>query len=589
MRREAFERMLLAAFFCATLPQLAQAANIAVDGTVCTLADALTSANTDTATGGCAAGSGADTITLQQDVLLTVALPDITSTVIIEGAGHKIDGQQNEAVGSVLRIGSTGVLTLNNTTVTGGRILYDESGNLGGRGGGIRNYGGTVTLNSSTVSGNSATYGRGGGIYNDSGTAILNSSTISNNWASLGYGGGMYNASGGTVTLNNSIVIDNGGEFGGGINNANGGTVTLTQSTVTSNSTESRGGGIENYSTLTMTDCMVSDNIGGTGGGIDNNGGTVTLTHCTVSGNHAVYGGNGGGVYSNSGTVILTNSTVSGNEATYGSGGGIGNYDDGTVTLHNSIVSNNQAYGSGGIDNIGTLALTNSTVSGNNGVQASGGITNGGTVTLTNSTISGNATQYNGGGIWNYDDGTVTLRNSIVSGNSAADTGNELYCGSGTITADSYNLFGHSGETSAQAFFGFTPGAKDITATSDGTNPTALVAILNPTLANNGGPTQTHALVAGSPAIDLDITCSTGLSTDQRGFSRPIGIGCDAGSFELNPDDTDNDGVLDATDNCPTTSNADQKDKDGDGLGDACDAVDNRLNMTPIYKLLLKK
>jgi hypothetical protein len=111
---------LLAAFFCATLPQLAQAATITVDGSVCTLADALTSANSDDATGGCTIGSGEDTITLQQDVLLTIALPEITSTITIEGGGHKIDGQNNSAVGSVLHVVSGGVLTLNEATVTGG-------------------------------------------------------------------------------------------------------------------------------------------------------------------------------------------------------------------------------------------------------------------------------------------------------------------------------------------------------------------------------------------------------------------------------------------------------------------------------------
>lgn len=77
-----------------------------MDGTACTLADAITAANTDTAKGGCPAGSGADTITLQADAVLAAALPAITSAVTIEGGGHKIDGQKNEAVGSVLRAAS---------------------------------------------------------------------------------------------------------------------------------------------------------------------------------------------------------------------------------------------------------------------------------------------------------------------------------------------------------------------------------------------------------------------------------------------------------------------------------------------------
>ncbi|HEX2244259.1 MAG TPA: choice-of-anchor Q domain-containing protein [Gammaproteobacteria bacterium] len=108
--------------------------------------------------------------------------------------------------------------------------------------------------------------------------------------------------------------------------------------------------------------------------------------------------------------------------------------------------------------------------------------------------------------------------------------------------ADRYNLFGHSGETNAQAFARFSPGPTDITATSNGNRPTALANILNPTLANNGGPTRTHALPAGNPAIDavMDGTCPPP-STDQRGIKRPqdgngdSGVACNIGSFERRP------------------------------------------------------
>lgn len=75
--------MFLAALLLAA--STAQAATITVDGTVCTLADAITAANTDVAVGGCVAGSGVDTIILQQDVLLAAKLPEITSAIIIEG------------------------------------------------------------------------------------------------------------------------------------------------------------------------------------------------------------------------------------------------------------------------------------------------------------------------------------------------------------------------------------------------------------------------------------------------------------------------------------------------------------------------
>ena len=110
-------------------------------------------------------------------------------------------------------------------------------------------------------------------------------------------------------------------------------------------------------------------------------------------------------------------------------------------------------------------------------------------------------------------------------------------------TADNFNLFGHSGETDAQAFKFFTPGASDIKATSDGTN-VALASILNTTLANNGTQPHpfTHALVSGSPAIDVapDTACqTTPFNVDQRGGARNIDGNstassneCDIGAFE---------------------------------------------------------
>ncbi|MCW5201474.1 hypothetical protein VU12_00855, partial [Desulfobulbus sp. US4] len=395
---------------------------------VCTLADAITAANTDTATGGCPAGlSGRDTIILETDNTLEAALPEITSLITLEGQEHIIDGNNDPAVGSVLRIGVDGNLTMYRTTVTGANQTSASS-----NGGGILNYG-TVTLIYSTVSGNSTEQ----------------------------YGGGIYNL--GTLTLSHSTISDNWANFGGGIYNNSNGTVTLTDSTVSSNNTGHQPG---------------------IGGGIFNNGGKITLTNSTVSGNLADI--RGGGIY-NSAYMMLINSTVTGNRTSgsYGEGGGI--YNNSTLTLTNATVSENLA----------------------------GGI---------------------GGGIYNNSWNKTTFFSSIISGNQASGGGNEIYnYQSSNIIADSYNFFGHSDETDAQAFFSFTPGSTDRTATSDGTNPTALSAILSP-LADNGGPTQTHALVLGSPAIDLDIgeTCSSGLTEDQRGYPRPFGEGCDAGSFEVN-------------------------------------------------------
>lgn len=213
------------------------------------------------------------------------------------------------------------------------------------------------------------------------------------------------------------------------------------------------------------------------------------------------------------------------------------------------------------------------------------------------------------------------MSNSIVSGNSGQEISS---WDSGVIIADSWNVFGCSDKSNEVAFYGFTPGSKDITATSNGTKPTALASILSP-LAANGGVSMTHALVAGSPAIDLDAACSTNLTTDQQGHPRPVGSGCDAGAVEYNSssadsdsdgladasdncplmsnsdqkdtdsdgtgdlcdDDLDGDGMVNSQDNCPIVANADQKDTDQDGIGDTCDPHDDQVNIPSIYKLLL--
>ncbi|MGK7889319.1 MAG: Hint domain-containing protein [Leptolyngbyaceae cyanobacterium] len=123
----------------------------------------------------------------------------------------------------------------------------------------------------------------------------------------------------------------------------------------------------------------------------------------------------------------------------------------------------------------------------------------------------------------------MNLINSLISGNTAT-TGAEIY-NYGTVNANGNNLLGHSGLTESEAFGGFNPinfGTSDIVATSDKTSsathtPTALTDILNTTLADNGGPTQTHALVADSPAIDAgDNTKLGGITTDQRGENRVV-------------------------------------------------------------------
>ena len=209
----------------------------------------------------------------------------------------------------------------------------------------------------------------------------------------------------------------------------------------------------------------------------------------------------------------LLNSTISGNTGSYG--GGVGNFG-------------------------GTFTVLNSTISGNSAIVRGGGVANyGGTLTVLNSTISGNSAAL-GGGVACQLGGTLTLARTLVSGNTAP-TGPEIfnYVASGTVLADNHNLFGVDGTAGVE---GFSPGATDIVPPAG----VLLPDILDPTLAFNGGPTQTHALVPGSPAIDAGgpvCTDANGdpLLTDQRGKPRVVdgdGDGtaaCDIGAFEFFP------------------------------------------------------
>jgi len=255
------------------------------------------------------------------------------------------------------------------------------------------------------------------------------------------------------------------------------------------------------------------------GGGIRNSG-TLTLANSTVTINSAYpeYYFDpptaGGGIW-NSGTLSVQMSTVSGNLAI--KAGGIYNSRGGTVNLTNSTVSRNYASndygmgdGGGGIFNDGGLSIVNSTVSGNNaGYTIGGGIYNTGATQILNSTISGNAAG-DGAGIANRAPDTY-LFDTIVAAN------NPDNCDSAGVVSEGYNLTDDD-----------TCGLLE---PSDLRVSYALLGLL----ADNGGPTHTHALLPGSPAIDAgDPTeCPPPIPTDQRGVPRPQGAGCDIGAFEF--------------------------------------------------------
>lgn len=292
------------------------------------------------------------------------------------------------------------------------------------------------------------------------------------------------------------------------------------------------GGGIFVFGDLTLIDSTVSGNSADRGGGIFNAAvSELTLIDSTVSGNSAVTG-DGGGIYNSFGSsAILVNSTVRENSAA-GNGGAISSGIYSFADITDSTISGNSAAGNGGGIYSGFAAayLANSTVSNNSAAGDGGGVFNYFATVVTNSTISGNAAD-RGGGIYNTIAGGagIYLTSTITAGNTAR-RGGEVF-NRGLPFADANNLFGDSSQTNRDAFVGFFAfGASNIVATSDGTDPTAIDAILGP-LADNGGPTLTQALVAGSPAIDAGSNPEN-LATDQRGEARAVGAATDIGAFE---------------------------------------------------------
>jgi hypothetical protein len=274
------------------------------------------------------------------------------------------------------------------------------------------------------------------------------------------------------------------------------------------------GGGIANFGTLTVTNTMITkdsaENSTSLGGGIYNKG-TLTVASCSLLNDEAA---SGGGLY-NSGTATVVNSSISDNIAVSGNG----LYNTGTLTIINSLLSGNvfiQAYG-GAIYNTGMVTVTNSTLSGNT-AQAGGGIDNYGTVTLTSSTLAGNSASFYGGGVNNG--GTLNLANTMIATNTAP-AGPDV---DGAVTSSGYNLIG---ETNASSGW--------LSSDRTGTITQPLNPLLAP-LGEYGGPTQTMALLPGSPAIDAgsNALVPAGVTTDERGtgFARVVNGVVDIGAFE---------------------------------------------------------
>jgi hypothetical protein len=417
-------------------------------------------------------------------IALTSAELTINQDVYIAGPGFGriiVSGNHRFRVFDINQ-GVTAMIT--GLTIAEGRVTNDD-------GGGIRNAG-TLRLSETTLTGNSVVlfgitgwnFG-GGGIYNSGPSAYLlitdstinvNSVTfVDSNIYQCG-GGGIYNF-GGELTIENSIIAGNGVRF------------------VNGSGSDSGGGGIYNAGVPAV----------------------LNVTASTIVGNSS--GLAGGGIYNGNGEepvrAIITYSTLRYNSADI-FGGGILNGS--ILEVYNSLIDANS---NDGICSGGTLLIWNSTVCNNRSddYEGGGGILDFGLASIASCTVSGNFASGPGGGIAHPpgSEGTIFLANTLVAGNSSPSVADVA----GPLASLGHNLIGVGAGSS-----GFVD--TDLV----GTAADPIDPLLGP-LADNGGPTQTMALLPGSTAIGAGLP--TGDRWDQRGpgYDRTVNGRTDIGAYEL--------------------------------------------------------
>ena len=489
---------------------------VAADGQ-CSLIEAIDNAN-DAVDGrphaDCAPGdpAGPDTVVLPAGGRFTLGaplnqsygqtgLPLIGTAVTIEGNGATIRRDTSAAPFRLLAVAASGDLTLRDVVVEGGYVSEAYGEPFGaGRGAGIYSHG-SLTLE--------------GGVFR------LNRARN---------GGGAVFSIDGTLAARDTAFVANTAFRGGAALHVYQGEATLEGATFTANRYQPA---VYNQGTVALVDCAIEGN----GDAGVRNHGSLTISGGTIRNN------NGRGV-TNEETATLTGVWIAGNRR-----GGIETRGDMVLTA--STVSGNRGWSGAGVSSDGETTIVNSTISDNVAAVEGGGLYVGkGVTTVYNSTVSGNAAA-TGGGAFVYSfsndnylyfcyEGELRLHGTIVSGN-AATAGREVYsevysagC-AGRVSSD-HTLFGHSG----------SPGVVNVVPGGGSKVPAvAPAAILGP-LQWNGGPTPTHDLPPGSPALDAvpSAQCAAApvSGRDQRGWARgqdgdgnSTAAECDMGAVEWQP------------------------------------------------------
>jgi hypothetical protein len=380
--------------------------------------------------------------------------------------------------------------------------------------------------------------GPGGAIEQDlPGDITILRSTFSQNVSfsdSTDQGGGAIaaNGPGNTISVTDSKFTYNSAIASGGAIYAGEDQVHVLRSTFDHNTSVTDAGGALDDGDIEVTDSVFTYNTSkADGGALDSEAFNIIVVRSVFNGNTATNGMGGSFTdgqppSSSQDTLSVTGSTISGNTAG-GDGGGF-EFGGANITMSGSTFSGNRSGSEGGgaqFGSTGSAQITNCTFSGNGAAVDGGGFDYQGDADLTiiNATIAFN-TSFNGGGIAQTDGtGTIHIGNTIVAKNIATN-GTDIY-----DTQNAFDDLGHNLFFSllGQGTAGIQLGAPFL----NGSNDLIGVAPLLGALANNGGPTKTHALLAGSPAINAgDDTLAP--STDERGVKRPQGPHVDIGAYE---------------------------------------------------------
>jgi hypothetical protein len=403
--------------------------------------------------------------------------------------------------------------------------------NVGANGGGMCNVAASQPTVSGCVFSNNNAVSHGGGMYNSDSSPTVSGCSFAGNSA-YGQGGGMYNVVSSPTVTDCTFEDNSAGECGGGMYNFDNSSPTVSGCVFVANDAQYHGGGMCNeYGSPSVIGCTFERNqADSSGGGMRNRYSNPLVTGCTFSNGNSSHAG--GGMYNTLSSPTIIECTFSDNVAVQW-GGGMCNIIESHPTVSDCTFSGNVALQGGGMcNNTSSPTVTDCTFSGNRvegSSSAGAGVCNmyDSSPTITHCTFSENLGGL-GAGMYNIGGSNPAVKHTILSGNTPDDC---YQSASSAFISGGYNL---EGGTSCGC-----------TQRTDQQNSDPL---LDP-LADNGGPTRTHALLPGSPALDV-IPWPGAPTTDQRGFPRPYPAGglADIGAVEMQQahgrGDVDGDGAI---------------------------------------------